>query len=110
LLLHSLDKITHAREPVQSGAASTKLLTDNLRAHTFKTKAIQWYRNLLINKNNNLNDMIGFGNGILVAYGMCPSCELLAPQHKLSFIRASSEAPAYFMQCPSTDIWELADA
>jgi hypothetical protein len=54
--------------------------------------------------------MIGFVNGILVAFGMCLPCELLVPQHDLSFICSNSQAPTYFMQCPATDIWELADA
>jgi hypothetical protein len=73
LLLHSRDKITYGREPVPLGTALAKLLMNNLQAHilpdisTFKTKAIQWYRDLLLNKNDDLDDMIGFKNGILVA-------------------------------------------
>ncbi len=43
---------------------------------TFEYKAIQWFHDLLLN-NNELDDMIGFDNGILVDYGMCPPCELL---------------------------------
>jgi hypothetical protein len=35
-------------------------------------------------KNDNLDDNIGFNNGILIAYGMCPPCELLVPRHELS--------------------------
>jgi hypothetical protein len=84
-----------------------QILPDN---STFEPKAIQWYLSLLLNKNDDLDDMIGINNGILVAYGMCPPCELLVSWHKLSVIRSSSEAPTYFMQCPSTDIWELVDA
>jgi hypothetical protein len=54
---------------------------DNLQAHTspdklpFKTKAIQWYHNLLLNQNGEVDDMIGAENGILFAYGMCPPRE-----------------------------------
>ena len=46
ILLHSCEKLTYAREPVPSGAALTKLLTNNLQAHivpdnsTFEDKAI----------------------------------------------------------------------
>jgi hypothetical protein len=115
ILLHSCEKLTYACEPVPSGAASTKLLTNNLQAHivpdnsTFEDKAIQGFRDLLLN-NNELDDMIGFDNGILVAYGMCPPCELLVPCNELSLIRSSSNKHTYFMRCPSNDIWELADA
>jgi hypothetical protein len=37
-----------------------------------ETKAIQWYFDLLLNKKNKVDDMIGVENGILVAYGMSP--------------------------------------
>jgi hypothetical protein len=79
LLLHFRKKITYVCESVPSGAASSKLLTDNLQAHisknklTFETKAIQWYHNLLLNQSIELDHMIGVENGILVAFGMCPS-------------------------------------
>jgi hypothetical protein len=81
LLLHSCEKITYACKPVPSGAASAKLLTDNLQARTspdkspFKTKAIQLYRDLLLNQHGDVDDMVGVENGILVAYRMCPPCE-----------------------------------
>jgi hypothetical protein len=74
LLLHTNEKVVYAREPVPSGRESTKLLTDNLRAHLypdnspFEDKAIQWYRDLLLNQDQDLDDMIGFDNGILIAY------------------------------------------
>jgi hypothetical protein len=114
ILLHSCKKLTYACKPVPSGAASTKLLTDNLQAHTvpdnstFEDKAILWFCNLLLN-NDELDDMIWFDNGILVAYGMCSPCELLVPRNELSLIQTSSDEPTYFMRCPSNDIWELAD-
>ncbi len=75
-------KVTYAHESVPLGAASAKLLTGNLQAHTlpdkspFETKAIWWYRGLLLNQNGEVDYMIGVENGILVAYGMCPPCEL----------------------------------
>jgi hypothetical protein len=57
LLLHSPNKITYTCELVPSGATLAKLLTDNLQQGTilfnnltFKTKAIQWHPNLLLNK------------------------------------------------------------
>ncbi len=51
---------------------STAMLTNNLRAHihpdnsSFEEKAIQWYKDLLLNQNEELDDMIGFNNGILI--------------------------------------------
>ncbi len=96
-------------------AALTKLLTHILRAHivpensTFENKAIQWFCDLLLN-NDELNNIVGFDNGILVAYGMCPPCELLVPCNEGSLTQSSSDKPTYFMWYPSNDIWELADA
>ena len=82
ILLHSCEKLSYDCNPVPSGAAWVKLLTDNLLAHifpdtsTFEDKATQWFRNLLLNKNDKFENKIGFDNGILVAYGMCNPCEL----------------------------------
>ena len=115
ILLHSREKLTYNRDPVSSGTALAKLLTDNLHAHifsdtsTFEDKATQWFRDLLLNKNDDLDDKIGFDDGILIAYGMCPPCELLVPRHELCLIRSSSDKPTYFMRCPSNEIWEFAD-
>jgi hypothetical protein len=39
LLLHSCEKITDARKSVPLGAASAKLMTDNLQAHTLPDKS-----------------------------------------------------------------------
>ncbi len=77
---HSREKLSYDCKPVPSGTASAKLLTDTLRTHifpdtsTFEDKATQWFCDLLLNKNEELDDKIGFDNGILVAYGMCPPC------------------------------------
>ncbi len=92
ILLHTNKKVVYAREPIPSKRESTKLLTDNLRAHIypdnslFEDKAIQWYQDLLLNQDEDLNNMIGFDNGILIAYGMCPPCELLVPKEELFYI------------------------
>ncbi len=91
LLLHTNKKVVYATEPVPSRKESTKLLTDNLRAHIYpdnsliEDKAIQWYQDLLLN-NKDHNVMIGFNNGILIAYRICPPCELLVPKEKLFII------------------------
>jgi hypothetical protein len=53
--------------------------------------------------------MIGFDNGILIAYGMCPACKLMVPKEKLSFIQSTANTPTYFMRCPSTETWEMAN-
>ena len=56
ILLHSRKKLSYDRDPVPSGTASAKLLTDNLCAHifpdssTFEDKAIEWFCDLLLNK------------------------------------------------------------
>ena len=73
ILLHSREKFSYDCNPVPSGTALAKLLITNLHAHifpdtaTFEGKATQWLRDLLLNKNDNLDDKIGFDNGILVA-------------------------------------------
>jgi hypothetical protein len=102
--------------PLPLEAVLATLLTDNLPAHilpdssTFENKIIQWYPDLLLNQNNEMDDMISFKNGILVAYGMCPPCELLVPRHELPLIRLSSKNPTNLMQSPLTEILGLADA
>jgi hypothetical protein len=54
-----------------------QLLTNNLCEYIlpdsflFAEKAIRWYHELLLHPEN-ANDMMGFDNGILIAYGMCP--------------------------------------
>jgi hypothetical protein len=74
LLLTGSNRI-YAREPVPSGMPATQLLTNNLHEHTypdtlpFEEKAIRWYRELLLHPDK-ADDMTGFDNGILVAYGM----------------------------------------
>ena len=74
LLLHSSDKLVFAREPVPRGTKSVNLLMQNLQNHrlpntlTFEENAIIWYRSLLLNQAHS-DDMTGFDNGILIAYG-----------------------------------------
>jgi len=115
LLLQTHDKIVYARQPIPSGSESATMLTNNLRAHlhpdnsSFEEKAIQWYRDLLLNQEQDLDDMVGFDNGILIAYGMSPACELMVPREELSLIRSTAENPTYFMRCPTTELWKSAD-
>ncbi len=77
LLLHTNKKVVYAREPVLTGKELTKLLMDNLRAHiypdnsSFEDRAIQCYQDLLLS---------------LLAYRMCPPCELFVPKEELSYI------------------------
>jgi hypothetical protein len=77
LLLHVSANRVYAREPVPPGTPATQLLTSNLHKYTypdtlpFVEKAIRWYRELLLHPEM-ANDMTGFDNGILIAYGMCP--------------------------------------
>ncbi len=77
LLLHC----THAnrvfaRELVSPGTATACLITDNLCKYSFldtlpfEEKAIHWYRELLLN-HSQADDMMGFENGILMAYMGC---------------------------------------
>jgi hypothetical protein len=47
-----------------------------------KKKAIQWYHDLLLN-HRTVEDMIGFDNRILMAYGMCPPCKLQLEYYQL---------------------------
>ena len=95
----------YAREPVPSGTPATQLLTTNLREYTypdtlpFEEKAIRWYRELLLHPDR-ADDMTGFDNGILIAYGMCPPCPLqefyqMAPEHQ----------PTHFMPGTAAEIW-----
>jgi hypothetical protein len=105
LLLIAGSKQTYARDPVPSGTLATQLLTNNLREHTypdtdpFEEKAIRWYRELLLHPDK-ADDMTGFDNGILVAYGMCLPCPLqefyqMAPEHQ----------PTHFMRGMAAEIW-----
>ena len=105
LLLLAGSKQTYARDPVPSGTLAAQLLTNNLREHTypdndpFEEKAIRWYRELLLHPDK-ADDMTGFDNGILVAYGMCLPCPLqefyqMAPEHQ----------PTHFMRGTAAEIW-----
>ncbi len=73
LLLQTHDKEFYAHQPIPSGSESTTMLTNNLQARlhpdnsSFEEKAIQWYWDLLLNQKQELNDMVGFDNEILIA-------------------------------------------
>jgi hypothetical protein len=68
---------TFARKPVSPGTATACLLTNKLRKYSipdtllFEEKAIRWYQELLLH-HNQADNMMGFDNGILKAYGICP--------------------------------------
>jgi hypothetical protein len=91
LLLQMSKIIVYAREPVLPRTPATQLLTNNLCQYLvpdtllFEEKAICWYRELLLH-HDKADNMTGFDNGILIAYGMCPPCKLqeyyqLAPEN-----------------------------
>ena len=108
LILNAHQCITFAREPVPSGTTAIQLLTTNLRNHTvpdnlpFEEKAIVWYRDLLLN-HKVADDMTGFDNGILIAYGMCPPCELME-YYQLDEMD-SRIAPSGFMRGTASEVW-----
>jgi hypothetical protein len=105
LLLQTSKKNVYAREPVPPGIPANQLLTNNPRQYlvpdtlSFKEKAIHWYCELLLH-NDKADNMTGFDNGILIAYGMCPPCKLqeyyqLAPEN----------CPTHFMWGTAAKIW-----
>jgi hypothetical protein len=105
LILGTHKNIVFEREPVPPGTAATQLLITNLRNQTvpdnlpIEEKAIHWYRDLLLNLNITDN-MTGFDNGILVAYGMCPPCELMEYYQLDPCI-----TPSHFMQGTAAEVW-----
>jgi hypothetical protein len=84
---------------------ATQLLTNNLHKYTypdtlpFAEKAIRWYRELLLHPVK-ANDMTGFDNGILIAYGMCPPCPL-----QEFYQMALEHQPTHFMRGTAAEIW-----
>ena len=82
MILSTHQNIIFAHEPAPPSTTATQLLTTNLCNHTlpnnlpFEEKTICWHRDLLLH-HNVADDMTGFDNGILVAYGMCTPCELM---------------------------------
>ncbi len=103
---HSWKKIVFAREPVPSGTTTTHLLTNNLCSYlvldtnSFAKKAICWYRDLLLN-HKKVDNMTGFNNGILIAYGMCLFCKL-QEYYQLD----PERAPTHFMRGTADEVWE----
>ena len=93
------------REPVPPGTAVTRLLANNCHNHkffynlSFEEKAIHWYHNLLLH-HNIVDDMTGFDNGFLVAYGMCTPCE------QLEYYQLDPHVtPSHFMQGITAKVW-----
>ena len=105
LILGTHQNIVFMCEPVPPGTDATQPLTTNLGNHTvpdnlsFKEKAIRWYRNLLLH-HNVADDMTGFENGILIAYGMCPPCKTMEYYQLDPHI-----APSDFMQGTAAEVW-----
>ena len=82
LLLDTKNKRVFSRKPVPPGKQSAQQLMDNLRSYIvadtnsyFEEKAIRWYGDLFLQKEQ-VDDMAGFDNGIMMAYSMCPPCTL----------------------------------
>jgi len=91
---------------VPSCTHSIQRLTDNLKSyiipdtHSFEEKAIRWYSDLLLGRDR-LDDMTGFDNGIIMAFGMCPPCtlqEFYDPDPELP-------RPTHFMRGTAEEIW-----
>jgi hypothetical protein len=104
LLRYTHEKIVFACEPVPSETTTTHLLT-NICSYLipdtlpFAEKAIRWYCDLLLN-HKKVDDMTGFNNGILIAYGMCPPCKLQ------EYYRLDPErAPTHFMRGTADKVW-----
>jgi hypothetical protein len=105
LLMQTSKKIVYAHESVPPGPPATQLLTNNLHQYivpdtlSFEGKAIRWYCELLLH-HDKADNMTGFDNEILIAYGMCPPCKLqeyyqLAPEN----------CPTHFMRGTAAKFW-----
>ncbi len=105
LLLQSSNKLVFAREPVPQGTKSVNLLLQNLQNHmvpntlTCEENTIAWFRSLLLNQTH-ADDMTGFNNGILIAYGMCFPVELMQ-----YYQMDPATQPRHFMQGTATEVW-----
>jgi hypothetical protein len=105
LLLQTSKKSVYAREPVPPRTPATQSLTNNLRQYltpntlSFGEKAICWYCELLLH-HDKAENMMGFNNGILTAYGMCPPCKL-----QEYYQLAPKNCPAHFMWGTAAEIW-----
>ncbi len=62
-------------------------------------KAIHWYCDLLLN-HEKVDDMMGFDNGILIAYGMCPPFKLQ------EYCQLDPErVPTHFIRGTTDEVW-----
>jgi hypothetical protein len=101
LLLQMSKKIVYAREPVPPRTPATQLLTNNLCQYLvpdtllFKEKDCE-----LLLHHDKSDDLTGFDNGILIAYGMCPPCKL----HEYNQL-ALENCPTPFMRGTAAEIW-----
>jgi hypothetical protein len=97
---------TVACKPVPPGTATACLLTNNLHKYSvldtlpFEEKAIRWYQELLLH-HNQADSMMGFDNGILIAYGMCPPRKLLQEYYQMD----PDQRPTHFMRGTANEVW-----
>ena len=66
---------------------------------TFEENTIIWYRSLLLNQAHS-DDMTGFDNDILIAYGLCPPVELMQ-----YYQMDPTTQPSHFMRGTATEVW-----
>ena len=66
----------------------------------FEEKTIIWYRSLLLNRAH-ADDMTGFDNGILIAYGTCPPPVELMHYYQMD----PTTQPTHFMRGTATEVW-----
>ncbi len=96
---------TFACKLVPPGTATACLLTNNLHEYSipdtlpFEEKANRWYQELFLN-HSQADDMTGFDNGILMAYGMCPPCKL-----QEYYQMDPDQRPTHFMRGTSNEVW-----
>jgi hypothetical protein len=66
---------------------------------TFKENAIAWFCSLLLDQTH-ADNMTGFDNDILIAYGMCPPVELMQ-----YYQMDPATQPRHCMQGTATKVW-----
>ena len=74
-------------------------IVDTVIRTDFEEKAIRWYPDLLLH-HDVADDMTGFDNRILIAYGMCPPCKTMEYYQLDPCI-----PPSGFMQGTTAEVW-----